>query len=83
MNRVQADVAEHFTAVDYALAFSAATHFRRALQSVVADGWDLLLTPTVAELPITLGTIVERPGQPDGGHASARSSSSRSPRRST
>ena len=51
MNRVQAEIAAHFTAVDYALAFSAATHFRRALQAWWADGWDLLLTPTVAELP--------------------------------
>src|SRR6201991_4646445 len=30
MNRVQAEIAAHFTAVDYALAFSATTHFRRA-----------------------------------------------------
>ncbi len=64
MNRVQADAAAHFTAVDYALAFSAATHFRRALQAWWADGWDLLLTPTVAELPIPLGTIANNPDNP-------------------
>jgi amidase len=64
MNRVQADVAAHFTAVDYALAFSAATHFRRALQAWWADGWDLLLTPTVAELPLPLGTIGNDPDNP-------------------
>jgi amidase len=64
MNRVQADVAAHVTAVDYALAFSAATHFRRALQAWWADGWDLLLTPTVAELPVPLGTFANDPDNP-------------------
>jgi amidase len=64
MNRVQADVAAQFTAVDYALAFSAATQFRRALQAWWADGWDLLLTPTVAELPFPLGTIANDPDNP-------------------
>ena len=49
MNRVQADFAEHFTAVDYALALSAVAQYRRAVQSWWSDGWDLLLTPTVAE----------------------------------
>ena len=33
MNRVQAEFAAHISAVDYALALSATTHFRRALQS--------------------------------------------------
>jgi amidase len=64
VNRIQADVAAHFTAVDYALAFSAATHFRRSVQAWWADGWDLLLTPTVAELPLPLGTIRNDPDNP-------------------
>ncbi len=64
MNRVQAEIAAHFTAVDYALAFSAATHFRRALQAWWTDGWDLLLTPTVAELPLPLGVIANDPDNP-------------------
>jgi amidase len=64
MNRAQADMAAHFTAVDYALAFSAATHFRRALQAWWTDGWDLLLTPTVAELPLPLGVIANDPDNP-------------------
>jgi amidase len=64
MNRVQADVAGHLTAVDYALAFSAATHFRRALQAWWTEGWDLLLTPTVAELPVPLGTFANDPDNP-------------------
>ncbi len=64
MNRVQAEFAAHISAVDYALALSATTHFRRALQSWWADGWDLLLTPTVAELPLPLGTIGNNPDHP-------------------
>ena len=64
MNRVQAEFGAHLSAVDYALALSATTHFRRALQSWWADGWDLLLTPTVAELPLPLGTIANNPDHP-------------------
>ena len=60
-NRAQADLATHVTAVDYALALSATAHFRRSLQAWWADGWDLLLTPTVAELPLPLGTIANDP----------------------
>jgi amidase len=64
VNRAQAEIAAHFTAVDYALALSAATHFRRALQAWWTDGWDLLLTPTVAELPLPLGVIANNPDNP-------------------
>jgi amidase len=64
MNRVQADFAAHFSAVDYALALSAATQYRRSMQSWWHDGWDLLLTPTVAELPLKLGTLVNDPENP-------------------
>ncbi|QUR68129.1 amidase [Mycobacterium spongiae] len=64
VNRAQADFAKHFTSVDYAQALSAIASFRRALQSWWHDGWDLLLTPTVAELPITLGTIANDPEHP-------------------
>ena len=64
MNRVQADFATHFTSVDYALALSAVAQYRRAVQSWWHDGWDLLLTPTLAELPLKLGTIVNDPDHP-------------------
>jgi amidase len=64
VNRAQAEIASQFTAVDYAMALSAGSHFRRALQAWWADGWDLLLTPTVAELPLPLGTIVNNRDQP-------------------
>ncbi|MCU1366366.1 MAG: amidase, Asp-tRNAAsn/Glu-tRNAGln amidotransferase subunit [Ilumatobacteraceae bacterium] len=64
MNRAQAEFASHFTSVEYALALAAVAQYRRAMQGWWADGWDLLLTPTLAEVPIPLGTIrnvAERP----------------------
>ena len=64
MNRVQAEFAKHFTAVDYAQALSAVAQYRRAMQSWWHDGWDLLLTPTLGELPLKLGTIVNDPDNP-------------------
>jgi amidase len=64
MNRVQSDFAQHFSAVDYALALSGIAQFRRAMHSWWHEGWDLLLTPTVAELPLKLGTIVNDPDNP-------------------
>lgn len=64
MNRVQADFAAGLSAVDHALALSGASRFRRAVQAWWADGWDLLLTPTVAELPLPLGAIANDPQNP-------------------
>jgi amidase len=64
MNRVQSDFAKHFSAIDYALALSGIAQFRRAMHSWWHEGWDLLLTPTVAELPLKLGTIVNDPDNP-------------------
>jgi amidase len=63
-NRIQAEYAKHLSAVDLALALAAIAHFRRALQSWWASGWDLLLTPTVAELPPPLGTFANNPDHP-------------------
>jgi len=57
MNLAQADFAEHFSSIDFALALSDVAAYRRALQSWWSDGWDLLLTPTLAEVPLKLGTI--------------------------
>ena len=47
------------------------THFRRAVQPWWDDGWDLLLTPTLAEPPPPLGTFANDPEQPDGADARA------------
>jgi amidase len=64
MNRAQADFAAKFGALDYALALAATTQFRRAVQGWWASGWDLLLTPTLAEVPLPIGTIVNNADNP-------------------
>ena len=57
VNRAQVDFARNVSAVDYALALAATVEFRRAVQQWWSDGWDLLLTPTLAEPPAPLGTF--------------------------
>jgi amidase len=64
VNRAQAQAAAHFSSVDYGLALAAAAQYRRAMQSWWHDGWDLLLTPTLAELPLKLGTLANDPANP-------------------
>ena len=66
VNRAQVAFARGVSAVDYALALAAAVEFRRAVQQWWADGWDLLLTPTLAEPPAPLGTFANDPTAPDG-----------------
>ncbi|WP_231995777.1 amidase [Mycobacterium sp. 852002-51163_SCH5372311] len=56
--------ATEVTAVDYAAAQAAVYAFRRALQQWWADGWDLLLTPTVAEPPPLLTDFENDPEHP-------------------
>ena len=53
----QVEFARSVSAVDYALALAATVEFRRSIQQWWADGWDLLLTPTLAEPPATIGTF--------------------------
>ena len=64
VNIVQAEFARGVNGVDYALALSATVEFRRAVQQWWADGWDLLLTPTLGEPPATIGTFVDNPADP-------------------
>ena len=49
---------------DYALALASTVEFRRALQQWWADGWDLLLSPTLAEPPVPVGTFANDPAAP-------------------
>ena len=56
--------AQRSTAVDYATAQAAGWAFRRALQQWWADGWDLLLTPTLAEPPLPLAEFENDPEHP-------------------
>jgi len=69
VNRAQADFASHFSATDYAQALAANVTFRRAVQQWWApvpdgDGFDLLLTPTLGEPPVTIGTFANDPEHP-------------------
>jgi amidase len=69
VNRAQADFAQHFTATDYAQALAANVTFRRAVQRWWAptpegNGFDLLLTPTLGEPPVLLGTFANDAGHP-------------------
>jgi amidase len=70
-NWAQVQYAEAMTAVQYADALSAVAEFRRATQQWWADGWDLLLTPTLAEPPIRIGECTSTSENPMAGMARA------------
>lgn len=63
-NWAQAEHAKSLSAVDYANGLAATAEFRRATQQWWADGWDLLLTPTLAEPPLRIGELEAGPGGP-------------------
>jgi amidase len=64
VNWYLSEAARHLTAVDHAKALTAGVAFRRRVHQWWADGWDLLLTPTLAEPPLPLGTIANNPSDP-------------------
>jgi amidase len=64
VNWVLAERARRVSAVDYAAAQAAGWAFRRALQQWWADGWDLLLSPSVAEPPPLLSEFENDPEHP-------------------
>ncbi len=64
VNWVQVEYAKRLSAVDYAAAQGAAYAFRRAAQQWWADGWDLLLSPTLAEPPPPLAEFENDPNDP-------------------
>ncbi|MEZ5271177.1 MAG: amidase family protein [Ilumatobacteraceae bacterium] len=64
VNWVQAEFARQVSGVDYALGLAANVEFRRAVQQWWADGWDLLLTPTLGEPPTPIGTFANNPEHP-------------------
>jgi amidase len=64
VNRAQVEFARDVSAIDYALALAATVEFRRSIQQWWADGWDLLLTPTLAEPPAPIGTFTNDPDAP-------------------
>jgi amidase len=64
VNRAMAEFARGVNGVDYAMALAANVEFRRAVQQWWHDGWDLLLTPTLGEPPLPLGTFANNPQNP-------------------
>ena len=73
LNWAQAQVARRLSAVDYALALGAVSQYRRAMhQWWDVDGWDLLLTPTLASPPLRIGELYEVGDDPNPLAASVR-----------
>lgn len=64
MNWAQAQYARELSGVDYAAALAGCLSFRRAVQSWWSQGWDLLLTPTLAAPPLLIGAIRNEPERP-------------------
>ncbi len=63
-NQAQAQFARGVSGVDYALALAANVEFRRAVQQWWHDGWDLLVTPTLAEPPARIGEFLDNAEHP-------------------
>ena len=61
MNWAMAEFAGTKTAADYARSVVAAVSFRRMVQQWWADGWDLLVTSTLARLPLPIDTLKNEP----------------------
>lgn len=64
VNRAFAEMAAHVSAADLAEGQAAIARFRRAIHQWWADGWDLLLTPTLADLPPEIGAMANDPANP-------------------
>ena len=64
MNWAMGKFAATMSAVDYAKSIVATTTFRRNVQRWWADGFDLLVTPTLAQLPLPIGSICNNPQSP-------------------
>ena len=64
VNWEQAERASKASALDYAKSMNAAAMFRRALAQWWHDGFDLLLTPTLARIPFPVGSFVNDPSDP-------------------
>jgi len=67
VNWAQAEYARTYSAVDLATAQAACVDFCRTAQQWWADGWDLLLTPTLGEPPVRIGEHDPLPDDPMAG----------------
>jgi amidase len=67
VNWAQARFADKVTSVQYANGLAATAEFRRAIQQWWADGWDILLSPTLSEPPVRIGEHDPLPDDPMAG----------------
>jgi amidase len=59
VNWAQGQYAARLSATEYAMALAAVSQYRRQMHQWWADGWDLLLTPTVAAPPLRIGALYD------------------------
>jgi amidase len=64
VNWVMAEYSSKVSALDYALAINDNGVYRRAVQQWWEDGWDILLTPTLAAPPLAIGVSANNPNDP-------------------
>jgi amidase len=64
VNRAFADMAAHVSSADLAEGQAAIARYRRSIHQWWADGWDLLLTPTIADLPPEIGAMANDADHP-------------------
>lgn len=57
VNWAQGEYASQLSAAQYATALAAVGQYRRHVQGWWAEGWDLLLTPTLAAPPLPIGAL--------------------------
>ena len=57
VNWAQREYAGHLSASEYATSLAAVGQYRRHVQGWWADGWDLLLTPTLSAPPLPIGGL--------------------------
>ena len=57
VNWAQGEYASQLSAAQYAMALAAVGQYRRHVQGWWAEGWDLLLTPTLAAPPLPVGGL--------------------------
>ena len=57
LNRLMANKGDSFTGMEYAGALAAVAKFRRQTLQWWADGWDLLLSPSMAQRPFAIGEV--------------------------
>jgi len=67
VNWAMAQFASGASSVDHATALVAVMRFRRTLRRWWSDGWDLLLTPTLAQPPLPVGSLDPTPDDPLAG----------------